>query len=299
MNLQQLKYIIAVDEQHSFSRAAEVCHITQPTLSSMVQKLEHELGIQIFKRHNKTVSTTPQGVKIVEQAKNTIREANKITRYANDNSDILEGELRISVSPTVAQYIIPDFISQYKKRNPKVVLKIKDMKMANMINSLLDGTLNVAIGISGNKRPDITEIPLYKESLMLYTSDRINTTTHSFETNEPSNEFIYTMKEAVNLRESTFSFSNKNSKEQNVYESNSIDILIRLIDKTGGSTIIPQMHINYLTDKQRLNVVPINKDDKYTRRVSLYLRSSDIHSALTKSIIDTLKATIPQSLSLL
>ena len=171
--------------------------------------------------------------------------------------------------------------------------------MANMINSLLDGTLNAAIGISGSKRPDITEIPLYKESLMLYTSDRMNTTTQPSDANEPSCEFIYTMKEAVNLRESTFSFSNINSKEQNVYESNSIDILIRLIDKTGGSTIIPQMHINYLTDKQRLNVVPINKDDKYTRSVSLYIRSTDNNSALTKSIIETLKAAIPQNLSLL
>lgn len=297
MTLQQLRYIIAVNEFHSFSQAARECNITQPTLSSMVQKMEHELGVQIFERKNKTVTTTPQGLKIIQRAEKTLREFNKIEKIASETNDILEGDLNMSVSPTIAQYILPDFISKFSKWNPRVRLLVKDMKMSSMINGLLDGSINACIGIAGNKRKGITEIPLYREPFMLYVSERNQ---HGYTGNATSysekNEMTLVMKEAVNLRESTFSFGNIDTKEQSVYESNSIDALIRIIDKNGGSTIIPQMHINYLSDKQRMNVVPINKGNNYTRIISLYVNTNDINNTLTKSIITVLRDSIPQNM---
>lgn len=294
MTLQQLRYIIAVNEFHSFSRAARECNITQPTLSSMVQKMENELGVKIFERKNKSVTTTPQGIKIIERAEKTLREFEKISNTVNETNDLLEGELRLSVSPTIAQYILPDFISKFSKWNQKVRLVIKDMKMSSMINGLLDGSLDATIGISGNKRQGITEIPLYREPFMLYISDRHHYTHTDKEM--PQKDMMLVMKEAVNLRESAFNFGNVDTKEQSVYESNSIDALIRIIDKNGGSTIIPQMHINYLSDKQRMNVVPIDKDNRYSRSISLYVKTSDVKSPLTKSILAILRETIPHTM---
>lgn len=290
MTLQQLKYIIAVDEQGSFLKAAEACSVTQPTLSAMVQKLENELGVTIFDRRGRTVSLTSMGKKIVKQAHKTLRESARIRKIAEDTGGLTDGRLSLSVSPTIAQYILPEFLRRYASKNPGVHLLVKDMRMSNMINGLLDGTLDASIAIAGGNRPGVCEIPLYCEPFVLYMSE------HERKKSEGDRDFVFLMKEAANLRKSTFSFAASDTFHSNTYESNSIDALIRLIDAIGGYTLIPMMHINYLTDRQRMNVVSINDERKLSRNVSLYVRENESETPLTRSILRELEKVVPQNM---
>ena len=106
MTLQQLKYIVAIDRQRNFAKAAEQCGISQPTLSAMLVKLEEELDVRIFERSNKLVTPTTAGEKIIRQAEKALAEAERITELVAEDKGAINGELALSVGPTIAPYIL-------------------------------------------------------------------------------------------------------------------------------------------------------------------------------------------------
>ena len=291
MTLQQLKYVVAVDKYRSFAKAADACHITQPTLSAMLMKLENELSVRIFERTNKSVVPTSAGMKIVRQAAKALKEADKITNLIDKEKGRVAGELTLSIAPTIAPYLLPDFIKRYTAEYPEVQLAIKDSKISNILNALLDGSVDAGIGISGQKREGITEIPLYREPLLVYSTNKLGDT----EENQP--HFMFVMREALSLREFSFSFSRHETKDSHIYEANSIESLIKMVDAIGGYTIIPQMHIKYLDAKQRENVIGMDDDSgRASRQISLYMKNDYIREQMFNSIAHVLKEIIPEAM---
>ena len=112
MNLQQLEYILAVDELRHFAKAAEYCNVTQPTLSAMIQKLEDELNTKLFDRTTQPVQPTLTGRKVIEQARITLRQANLIKDIVKEEACSLGGIFRIGVLPTIAPYLLPRFFPE-------------------------------------------------------------------------------------------------------------------------------------------------------------------------------------------
>lgn len=110
MTLQQMEYIVALDKYRHFVLAAEACGVTQPTLSAMIQKLEEELDVKIFSRDRKNISPTRIGEKIIRQAKIALNETQRIKEVVADESTSMNGNVRIGILPTIAPYLIPDFI---------------------------------------------------------------------------------------------------------------------------------------------------------------------------------------------
>ena len=115
MNIQQLRYVVAVNRFRNFARAAESCKVSQPTLSAMLQKLEEELDVRIFERTNKSVKPTPVGEKIIRQTENVLMEVERINEIVSEDKGLVGGKLRLSVGPTIAPYILPKFIKHYRE----------------------------------------------------------------------------------------------------------------------------------------------------------------------------------------
>ena len=93
MNIQQIKYIVALDRLRNFARAAEACDVSQPTLSAMVQKLEEELDVRIFERTNKTVTTTAAGERIIQQAKRSLMELERINEIVSEEKGMIDAAI--------------------------------------------------------------------------------------------------------------------------------------------------------------------------------------------------------------
>ena len=110
MTIQQLEYILAVDRYRHFAKAAEHCHVTQPTLSMMIQKLEDELGVKLFDRSTQPVRPTATGVKIMEQARKVLLQAAQIKDIVSEEAQSLKGSFRLAVLPTIAPYLLPRFL---------------------------------------------------------------------------------------------------------------------------------------------------------------------------------------------
>lgn len=296
MNLQQLRYIIAVNRFRNFAKAADACNVTQPTLSAMIVKLEEELDLRIFERTNKSVTPTNAGLKIIRQAESVLMEVDRISEILSEDKGLIGGRLNLSVGPTVAPYILPKFIKHYRKLYPTVDLSIEELKVEFMLDALLRGEIDAGIAISENLRQGILEIPLYTEKFYVYLAESCWRKLPVFNPETLEHESMWIMKEAQCLRDSAFSFCKARAKGHRIYEAGSIETLIRIVDENGGYTIIPEMHLPFLTEKQRQNVRKIEGDHLSQRRVSLYIKEDYIRQRMLNTIVDTLKAYMPDGM---
>ena len=296
MNLQQLKYIVAVNRFRNFARAAEASNVTQPTLSAMIVKLEEELDLRIFERNNRSVTPTTAGEKIIRQAEKALLEVERIRAIVLEDKELIGGSFNLSVGPTIAPYILSKFIKHYREHYPSVALSIQELKANHMLDALLSGELDAGIAISGNERAGVFEIPLYTERFYVYLSESCWRKLPVFKPEQLEHESMWIMKDAQCLRESAFSFCKARTKGNRIYEAGTIDTLIRIVDENGGFTIIPEMHLPFLTESQRANVRSIEGDYLSQRRVSLYIKANYIRSRMLNTITDTLKSFMPKGM---
>ena len=296
MNLQQLKYIVAVNRFRNFARAADASNVTQPTLSAMIVKLEEELDLRIFERNNRSVTPTTAGEKIIRQAEKALMEVERIRAIVLEDKELIGGSFNLSVGPTIAPYILSKFIKHYREHYPSVALSIQELKANHMLDALLSGELDAGIAISGNERAGVFEIPLYTERFYVYLSESCWRKLPVFKPEHLEHESMWIMKDAQCLRESAFSFCKARTKGNRIYEAGTIDTLIRIVDENGGFTIIPEMHLPFLTESQRANVRSIEGDYLSQRRVSLYIKSNYIRSRMLNTITDTLKSFMPKGM---
>ena len=296
MTLQQLKYIVAIDRYRSFAKAADALGISQPTLSAMLVKLEDELDVRIFERSNKSVTPTIAGEKIIRQAERTIAEAERINELVSEDKGDVAGDLRLCVVSSIAPYILPKFIRFYTEDYPQVRLSIIELKGDAIQAELQQGHIDGAIATGGHAHPGTLEIPLYTERFMVYLSADCWRKLPVFRPENLEHEKMWIMRDAQCLRDSAFSFCKARTKGRRVYEAGSIDTLIRIVDENGGFTIIPEMHLPFLSDAQRENVRRIEGDYLSQRRVSLYIREDYIRQAMLNTITKTLLRFMPEGM---
>lgn len=296
MNIQQLRYIIAVNRFRNFAKAAESCNVSQPTLSAMLQKLEEELDVRIFERSNKSVVPTTVGVKIIQQAGKALNEVERIGEIVNEDKGRIEGRFALAVGPAIAPYILPKFIKHYRELFPAVELSIQEMKANFMFESLLRGELDAGIAISDNVGEGILEIPLYTEKFMVYLAESCWRKLPVFNPENLEHENMWVMKDAQCLRDSAFSFCKARNKGNHIYEAGSITTLVHIVDANGGFTIIPEMHLPLLTEQQRKNVRPIEGNCLSQRRVSLYVKEDYIREQMLNTVTDALMEFMPKGM---
>lgn len=293
MNIQQLRYIVAIDRFRNFARAADACNISQPTLSAMLVKLEDELDVRIFDRTNKVVKPTSVGERIIRQAQKALMETDRINELITESKGTIGGQFTLSVGPTIAPYLLPRFIKHYRQSYPSVELTVKEMKADHMLDAILNGEIDAGIAISDNARQGVLEMPLYTKRFYVYLAESCWRKLPVFKPENLEHENMWIMKEAQCLRDSAFSFCKARGKGHHVYEAGSIETLIRIVDENGGYTIIPEMHLPFLTEKQAGNVREIQGDYLSQRRISLYIKDDYIRQRMLNTVADTLKRFVP------
>ena len=293
MTLQQLKYIIAIDRFRSFAQAAYELGVTQPTLSNLLQKLETELDVRIFERSNKGVTPTSIGEKIIRQAKIAVAESERINELIAEEKDAVTGQLNLSVAPTIAPYILPGFIKAYSQMFPQVELSISELKYDAMISSLHLGYIDIGIATSGLRQDGILEIPLYSEPFWVYIAESCWRKLPVFKPENLEHQQMWIMKESQCLRESAFSFCKARGIGRRIYEAGSIETLIRIVDSNGGFTIIPEMHLQFLSKDQLCNIRPLEGSFQSSRNVSIYIRHDFIRELMLNSLVKALLSFIP------
>ena len=133
MEMQQLRYFVAVARTGNFSRAAEQCHVAQPSLSQQILKLEDELGERLFDRMKRLTKLTPHGEAFLRRATHILHEVDAAKREAAEAKDLLRGTLTIGVLPTIAPYVLPKTMAEFTKQFPGVEIVVQEDTTARLL----------------------------------------------------------------------------------------------------------------------------------------------------------------------
>ena len=166
MNLQDIRYLVAVAEHRHFGRAAEACNVSQPTLSSQIRKLETELGVTLLERTNKRVDITPVGSQILIHAQRALAEAAQMEAVARAARDPLIGPLKLGVIPTLAPYLMPILLKPLRQAFPGLTIELWEDQTRALIDGLRNHRLDAALLATPPEAPEITEIALFDEPLL-------------------------------------------------------------------------------------------------------------------------------------
>jgi LysR family hydrogen peroxide-inducible transcriptional activator len=163
MNINELRFIVAVAQELNFRKAAEKSFVSQPALSTAVQKLEGALGVKIFERSRTEVAVTPIGKEIVEQAERVLDELEKLRRIARQGQNQLEGPLHLGAIFTVGPYLLPELIPRLHQLAPLMPLWVEENTTAQLEEQLRNGKIDAAIVALPFEVPGIETQPLYEE----------------------------------------------------------------------------------------------------------------------------------------
>ena len=176
MTLQQLEYVMAVYRCKHFAKAAEYCNVTQPTLSSMIQKLEDELGIKIFDRSKQPIHPTAAGQLVIERAWNILVRAKHLKEIVEEERKSITGTLNVAILPTIAPYLLPRFLPQLMNEYPEMDIRVTEMKTEDIHKALKHGDIDAAILAKLDGQDDFKMHQLYVEKFFVYVSKTVSYT---------------------------------------------------------------------------------------------------------------------------
>ena len=297
----QLEYIVALDKHRHFGKAAKSCHVSQPTLSMQIHKLEEELGIIIFDRSKNPLKVTSEGEVIINQAKVALRELKKIPDLIDEMKSGLKGSLKLAVIPTLAPYLIPLFASHFSEAYPEVELTIEEHTTTDILKLLDEDAIDVACMATPLKDDSVIERVLFYEPFCLYVSpDNPLYQKEKVQESELELKDLWLLTEGHCFRNQVLRFCHMRRSVQGLrkgleFESGNLETLKNMVDQAGGYTLLPQLAVATLPEEKRKRtrafgqVVP-------TREVSLVHSRAFLKERLIEALEKTIIETVPKDL---
>lgn len=298
MTLQQLEYILAVNQFRHFAKAAEYCRVTQPTLSAMIQKLEEELDTRIFDRSQQPVCPTPVGIHIIEQAQNILVQANRIKNIIEEEKHSLTGIFKLGILPTVAPYLLPRFFPQLMKKYPDLDIRVVEMKTNDIKKALQTGEIDAGIVASLAGMEELQQTPLFYEQFFAYVSrEDALFNNEVIRTSDLNGEQLWLLDEGHCFRDQLVRFCQMKSARasQLAYHLSSMETFMRMVESGKGVTFIPELAVLQLGDAQK-ELVRSFAIPCPTRQVVLLTNKNFIRHTLLEVLVKEIKLSVPKEM---
>jgi len=259
ITLTQLEYVVAVDTYRHFGRAAENCFITQPTLSMQIKKLEEDLEIIIFDRSRHPLLPTDVGQRIIDQARIVLKQNEEINNIVKDHKNQVSGLIRIGIIPTMAPYLLPIFIGNYKRKFPNIFIKVVEETTDNIVKLLNKDLIDVGVLATPLKEEKIIEKPIFYEEMLIYANSshplhkKKEITVKDIATPE-----IWLLSDGHCFRDQVINLCSflgtTDSQLPFHFEAGSLETLMNIVDREGGLTLIPELAKIGMSEKRLANV---------------------------------------------
>lgn len=298
MTLQQLEYILAVNQFRHFAKAAEYCRVTQPTLSAMIQKLEEELDTRIFDRSQQPVCPTPVGIHIIKQAQNILVQANRIKNIIEEEKHSLTGTFKLGILPTVAPYLLPRFFPQLMKKYPDLDIRVVEMKTNDIKKALQTGEIDAGIVASLAGMEELQQTPLFYEQFFAYVSrEDALFNNEVIRTSDLNGEQLWLLDEGHCFRDQLVRFCQMKSARasQLAYHLGSMETFMRMVESGKGVTFIPELAVLQLGDAQK-ELVRSFAIPCPTRQVVLLTNKNFIRHTLLEVLVKEIKLSVPKEM---
>lgn len=301
MNLAQLEYIVAVDNQRHFVKAAETCFVTQATLSMMIKKLEEELDIKIFDRSKLPVEPTKEGREILIRARKILAETNGLVAYSGELKNSVSGELHLGIIPTLAPYLLPLFLKKFTVKYPNVKLRITELITSDIAAKLKTGLLDIGLLATPLRDDELEEQPLFYEEFFAYASksEKLSQKKYVLPKEILLNN-LWLLEEGHCLRNQVFNLCELKKQDAASdhlhYEAGSIETLINLVDKSDGVTIVPYLATLVLKPSQKKQLREFAKP-KPVREISLVTKENFPRRKLLECLSQEILKALPPEMT--
>lgn len=295
MTITQLKYVLAIAEHKNFTKAAEKCFVTQPTLSTQIQKLEDELSVIIFDRGKKPIELTDVGRKIVLQARNVVNEAERIQDIVDQQKGFIGGEFKLGIIPTIMPTLLPMFLKNFIKKHPKVKLKIEELTTEEILTRLNDGHLDAAIAATPLENETIKERVLYYEPFVAYVPPNHRLSNKKVvDVADLDIDDMLLLEDGHCFRDGVINLCKtfKDQVGENFQlESGSIETLIKLSNEGLGMTLLPYLHTVDFKKKLEANLRHF-KAPSPAREVSIIYHKSELKLQIIDALFNVISGII-------
>jgi LysR family hydrogen peroxide-inducible transcriptional activator len=294
MTLQQLRYLVALDDHRHFGRAAAACGISQPTLTVQVRRLEEDLEVELIDRRELPVTPTPAGASLIAQARKVLREAGQLQAMVDELQTGLSGTFRIGIIPTLAPYLLPLFLPAFADRYPGIRLVIDERKTSRILKSLKRGDLDLGILVTPVDPAEYEEVALFQERFLVYLHPGHPLWGHKqLLRDDLRDRSLWVLSEGHCFREQTLSFCDRPSAagHKNVlYESGSIETLKHLVRNGSGMTLVPELSVTADDPHVRRFKAP-----EPVRQVSLVVRRPFARRKVLEALAASIRRAVPRS----
>jgi LysR family hydrogen peroxide-inducible transcriptional activator len=283
LNIQQLEYIIAVDQFKSFANAAEHCYVTQAYLSATVRKLEVELNTNFFDRRSRSVVTTPAGVELIKEARQIVQHSQLLMDKAKKINRTIAGPIKIGMLPTLANSLFPMVSKSVLEYYPDLKPEVTESTADKIVDQVKEGQLDMGVVVSKALPQEIGKVILFHEALMVYGDSK------------SGKVWVYDEGHLAREQFKSLFSSKEHDFENQTIEPGRIDLLLNGIDELGGSTLIPELYYQTLSDERKELITSFSLPAP-VREVSMVFHKKYTNIKIVQALADLIRSQINETL---
>lgn len=270
--IRQLEYLIALEEEKSFCRAAEMCNVTQSTLSAGIKELENALEQSLVNRTRKNIALTPFGLEVAHQGRKILQETDRITARARQIKAPLTGVLRLGVIPTIAPYFLPTMLPILHKKFPALELHIHEDLSDRLIYKIHQGTLDLLLMAFPYDTDGIAQMPLFEEQFYLACPKGHEPASNPLQTRDLQAGDLLLLEDGHCLRDHALAACGLDKIPQSkAYSATSLQTLIQMVNNGYGMTLLPDMAASIAMVPKNISIIRF-ENPQPTRQIGLAWR---------------------------
>jgi LysR family hydrogen peroxide-inducible transcriptional activator len=292
LSLRQLEYVVAIADTLGFHRAAERCHVSQPTLSAQVQQLEEVLGVRLFERDRRGVLVTRAGEELIARARRVLLEVSDLIATATRARDPLKGTYRVGVLPTIAPYLLPDVMPAIHARYPSLALSFREEKTEEVRRELEQGTLDVGLVALEADLGDLASAPVMKDPFVvaLPRGHRL-AKKKRIALDDLDDESVLLLDDGHCFRSQALALCGKTHAREAELRATSLGTLVQMVSTGRGITLLPKLAVSVENRRGQIEVRPFAPTTP-SRTIALVWRRSSPFDEAFRSIAAALRDAI-------
>lgn len=293
--LRQLQYALGVAEELSFHRAAERCHVSQPSLSAQVAELEESLGVRLFERDRRRVLVSKAGEQLLGTLRQALVAADDLTTLARKSADPLSGDLAIGVIPTVSPYFLPPVTKALRVRFPRLKLSWREDKTATLAKSLSEGRLDAAVVALEAELGPVEHELLAKDHFLLAAAPGhpLLSGTAPLSRRDLAGTDVLLLDEGHCLREQALEFCSRGKARELEFRATSLPTLVQMVADGAGVTLLPELAVPTESPRAGVEVRPF-ADPAPERSIALVWRKQAVLTETLRAVAAVMRQAYPR-----
>ncbi|MCU1359071.1 MAG: transcriptional regulator [Ilumatobacteraceae bacterium] len=280
MNLSDLRYLVAVADHRHFGRAAAACHVSQPTLSTQIKKLEKELGVELIERNPRHITLTDVGVEVTERARIALHEADAIRDIARRTHDPESASIRLGIFPTLGPYLLPHVVPLIHQRFPNLELLLVEDKSEAVLAQLRAGTLDAGLLALPVDDDRLHQELLFEEDFVLAVpaDHALAATEGPADVSVLAGESVLLLEDGHCLRAQALSVCQlSGASERDGFRATSLETLRQMVAAGVGVTLLPNLAVQPpVPVYDGIRLIPFAQPVP-SRRIAMFWRPTSVY----------------------